>query len=103
MTRLRDALTAVTERIEALSARLFPEEKSEDSRRVIDVAPIAPPRRRSPRERRPPRMEYVMPRMGYRYHLSWTPPDSTLKRWWRKVTRQREADCARASPRPLHT
>ena len=84
MRKLREALTAVTDRIsDALRDRLFPEGNPQDEPRVIDLAPVSPPKG-TPRQRRPP-MESVMPRMGYRYHLSWTPPDGVLRRWWRRA------------------
>jgi hypothetical protein len=99
MSKLRDALTAVTERIgEVLTTGRFPDDTASDNPRVIDPAPIPPPRRRSQRERRPPPMDHVMPRMGYRYHLGWTPPESVLARWWRKAARQGGPAHAGASP-----
>jgi hypothetical protein len=103
MKRLRDALTAITDRIgEALTVGMFPDDPADEKPRVSGLAPTPPPRNRSQRERRPPPMEYVMPRMGYRYHLSWTRPEGVLKRWWRMATRQLEADRTRASPdRPV--
>jgi hypothetical protein len=100
MTRLRDALNAVTNRIgKAVTATLFPEDTGEKDTRVIDVAPM-PPRGGSQRRRRRPPMEAVMPRMGYRYHLSWTPPEGIVKRWWRTATRRPQVDRTRASPDP---
>jgi hypothetical protein len=37
--------------------------------------------------RRPPPLWQVMPRMGYRYQLGWTPPEGLARKLWRKVTR----------------
>lgn len=83
--KYRDAVNSFVDRLgRALTASLFPEDNTP---RVIQVGAPPPMRKRPERERRPPPMSRVMPRMGYRYHLSWMPPESALKRWWRKASR----------------
>jgi transaldolase len=33
----------------------------------------------------------VMPRMGYRYHLGWTPPEGVVEKLWRRLTGRRRS------------
>jgi hypothetical protein len=87
--RYRDALSSFADRIgRSLTASLFPEDATPH---VIQVGPPPAMRKRPQRDRRPPPMSRVMPRMGYRYHMSWMQPESALKRWWRKASRHPEA------------